>query len=122
MTTAALAVKGRSLSDAKDFLSMSSHDAESRMSTQDRLSALEGGASVRGASLSALDVKSDTALKKEALKAASANAMASCLMYVASSTLMVLVNKWLASSLDVQAHVRCLFETSSDPARRSRCC
>lgn len=89
---------------------MSSHDAESRMSTQDRLSALEGGASVRG--VSALDVKSDTALKKEALKAASANAMASCLMYVASSTLMVLVNKWLASSLDVQAHVRCLCEAS----------
>lgn len=50
----------------------------------------------------------DGELKKDATKAASSQALMSCLMYVGCSTLMVLVNKWLASTLDVQAHITLL--------------
>ncbi|KAJ8601743.1 hypothetical protein CTAYLR_006763 [Chrysophaeum taylorii] len=50
-------------------------------------------------------VKSETTLKTEAAKAQALNALMSCAMYVGCSTLMVLTNKWLASTLDVQAHV-----------------
>ncbi|KAJ8614199.1 hypothetical protein CTAYLR_001096 [Chrysophaeum taylorii] len=46
--------------------------------------------------------------KRMVAKAASANAMASCVMYVSCSTVMVLSNKWLASSLDIQAHISLL--------------
>jgi len=53
--------------------------------------------------------KSEAARKEEAAqKAKASGAFASCCMYVACSTVMVLTNKWLASTLDVSAHISLL--------------
>lgn len=46
--------------------------------------------------------------KTSAHKAATFNAVASSVMYMSCSVLMVLLNKWLASTLDVQAHISLL--------------
>lgn len=84
---------------------MSDRDADNRLSPPERIALLENGENDR----SAQGKRFDAALKREATSKATAfNAVASCLMYVVCSTSMVLLNKWLASSLDVQAHISLL--------------